>query len=475
MTDRGFHGVFTILGMICVTLLSACASDTPYTPNASLAHDTHAFADSQATAIAPVPARWWRLYDDRVLDELVTRSLSANADLRTAYANLDAARSALTAAQRMRLPQTVAESSLGVDSPAGQPSAVNVPSSDYDIAATASWDIDLFGRLRAASVAAGADAAAQQAALDGVRVAVAADTTLAYIDYCGANASAAVAADLVRTQSQSVAVVEDQLAVGEVSPLELAQANNLLAAARASLPVFASARANALYRLAVLQGVTPAQARQWPWTCSHLPELRTRLPVADGQALLLRRPDIREAERRLAATAARVGVARADLYPKINLGGAVGLLSGGLVSTLTPLVSWNFANQSVARARINQAQASASASLAQWDATVLNALAEVETGLADYQAQRLQLDHLDDALAQARLYAKRAAARVRIGDAGFLIQYDAERVQADAALQQVQSRLAMARAQVQLFRALGGGWQDAPAPQLPASTPRPVK
>ena len=147
--------------------LSACMTPPAPPPTLAPASATGRFAGMPQASIAPVPDDWWRLYDDPVLDKLVVASLAANADLRVAYANLDGARAALAQARAARLPQTSVESSLGVDNPANQPSASSlVPTTDYDIALAASWDADLFGRLRSAALAASADADAQAAALD---------------------------------------------------------------------------------------------------------------------------------------------------------------------------------------------------------------------------------------------------------------------------------------------------------------------
>lgn len=450
---------------IAALLTSACMTVPTSPPTIAPPSAAGPFARTATASIEPVPDDWWRLYDDPVLDRLVQASLAANADLRVAYANLDGARAALRQAQAARLPQTTVESSIGIDNPAGQPSASsNVPTTDYDIAATASWDADLFGRLRSAALAARADAEAQAAALDGLRVAVVADTVLAYVELCGATQALTVAAEQVSVQERALAVVRDQLAAGEVSPLEVSQAANLVAATRATLAPFAAAQANARYRLATLAGRSPSEARSAPVVCATPPKMRRPTPVGDGTALLLRRPDIREAERRLAAATARIGVARADLYPRINLGGALGLLSGGLVATASPLVSWAFPNQAPARARIAQAQATERAALAGWDVAVLRALREVESALAAYDAEQRRNRTLTDANREARLTARRAAARVRLGDAAPLLRLDADRTAAQASLAVAQSDLAIAQAQVALFRALGGGWRTAASP-----------
>ena len=357
--------------------------------------------------------------------------------------------------------RTKGASRIGIDNPANQPSASgNVPTTDYDLAVTASWDADLFGRLRSGALAARADAEAQAAALDGIKVAVVADTVLAYVDLCGATRSLAVAQEQVALQDRALTITRSQRAAGEVSPLEVSQAANLVAATKSTIAPLEAAQANARYRLATLAGRPASEARTNPVVCAAPPKLRTAAPVGDGTALLLRRPDIREAERRLAAATARIGVARADLYPRINLGGALGLLSGGLVATRSPLVSWAFPNQAPARARIEQAEATERAALAGWDVTVLRALRDVETALAAYDGELRRNRALAEARDEGRLYARRAEARVRLGDAAPLLRIDADRTLAQAALSLAQSELAVAQAQVALFRALGGGWRS---------------
>lgn len=446
---------------LATLLTSACMTAPAPPPRAAPPVALGPFAGLPTTSIAPVPDDWWRLYDDPVLDGLVQASLAANADLRVAFANLDGARAALSQAGAARLPQTTIESGLTVDGTASQPSASsNVPTTDYDLALTASWDADLFGRLRSAALAARADADASAAALDGVRLAVVADTVLAYVDLCGATRSASVSRNVIAAQARGVEVVRDQFRAGDVSPLEVSQAATLLASAKATLPPFEAARADALYRLATLQGLAPAAAREWRIECAELPVLSGRLPVGDGAALLLRRPDVREAERRLSAAAARIGVARAELYPRLNLSGAFGLLTGGLAATASPLLTWAFPNQAPARARLEQARATERAALAGWDVAVLRALREVESALVAQDAEARRNRALVEAEAHAEAYARRTASRVRLGEAAPLLRIDAERAFATALLQRAQSDLVRAQGQVALYRALGGGWQQ---------------
>lgn len=440
--------------------ISGCMTTTAPTPVVAPSA-AGAFAAFPVASIAPVPDDWWRLYEDPQLDTLVAASLAANADLRVAYANLDGARAALRQARAARLPTTTIESALTLDNPSGQPSAASVSASDWDIAATASWDIDLFGRLRAGALAAKADAEAQAAALDAVKVAVAADTVLAYVELCGSTRALAEAKAVSAAQERSVRLVREQLAAGDVSPLEVSQVAALAASTRAAIAPFEAQRANALYRIATLQGRPPAEARGMGLACTAMPRLRGAVPVGDGTALLLRRPDVREAERKLAAAAARVGVARADFYPRVNLGGALGLLAGGFDAVASPLVSWAFPNQAPARAKLAQAKAGEQAALAGWDVVVLKALREVETALAAYHAEVRRNRDLGEAAAEGQAYARRAASRVRLGDAASLLQVDAERTLAAARLAKAQADIAAAQSEVALFRSLGGGWRNA--------------
>ncbi|NWK96441.1 transporter [Sphingobium lactosutens] len=455
---------FSALGAL---LAGGCMAASP--PPVRVAPPTASppFTTRAAASIAPVPDQWWRLFNDAQLDSLVQASLAANADLRVAYANLDAARAAMRQADAARLPQPIIESSMSVDNPSGQPSAANVSASDYDAAATISWDIDLFGRLRSGALAAQADADAQAAAMDGVRVSIAADTVLAYVDLCGATHVGRIAREIVATQERNLKGVQTQYRAGELSPLEVSQAASLLASSRAMLPSFDAARDGARYRLATLQGRPPTDAYIAAIDCAALPRLTAAAPVGDGAALLLRRPDIREAERRLASATAGIGVARAELYPKVNLGGALGLLSGGFAATASPLISWAFPNQAPARAKIAQAQAKERGALASWDVAILRALREVETALAVIQAEAQRNSALTTATNEAALYARRTASRARLGDVSPLLAIDAERTRATAALATAQSDLLIAQSYVALFRALGGGWQDALQPLDP--------
>lgn len=456
-----------------VALLAGCATlpQPPTTVAPQSARGDFVEARENAVALAPLPPNWWRLFADPVLDGHVERALAANADLRVALANLEISRAAVRQANAARLPRAGVESGAGLTKAVDQPSTTTVSTTDYDLGATIAYEIDLFGRLRSATAAARADADASAAALDAARVAVVADTVAAYVDLCGAVESGRIAREAVAAQQRSADLIGRQLRLGEVSPLELSQSRALLRRAEAAPPLFEADRRRALFRLATLQGKPPAEADTLPVGCTAPPKVAGEIPVGDGAALIARRPDIREAERKIAAATARIGIATADLYPRISIGGSAGLTGGGFDAFLTPLISWAFLDRNAARARIASTRGNEAAALASWDAVMLRALREVETALADYRAERSRRVSLASALGEADKALTRSKARFRLGADSYLLVLDAERSRNDTASQLAASDLRMAQIQVVLFRALGGGWEE-PGGQDAPNAPR---
>lgn len=443
--------------LLMAALLAGCAAKPP--PNAAPPPPpaaTGAFVG--APDAAPMETAWWRLYGDEALNAHVERALAANRDLRVAVATLDAARANARAAGANRTPDVTLESGASPTTRGvNQPSTIGVPKSSFELGAEVSWEVDLFGRLRNQSSAASADAEAAAAARDGVRLAVVADTVGAYFDLCWAGELARVAARQIDVQRRQVETVQRQLQAGEVSPLELVQARQLLGRLEAGLPAFEADAQRARYMLANLEGLPPAEAAQFQ--CQRPPSLVGALPAGDGAGLLARRPDIREAERRLAAAGARVKVATAEIYPRVSLGASGGLIAGALDAFITPLISWSFINPARIKARIALAKANQDGALAQYDATWLGALREVESALADLDAERRANNSLAAAVTDAQAAARRAQARVTLGDANPLLALDARRTAFDAELQANLSARRLAQRQVFLFRTLGGGWE----------------
>ncbi len=338
----------------------------------------------------------------------------------------------------------------------------------YDVGLDVAYEIDLFGRVGSTIRAARADADAQAAALDVVRVSVAAETARAYADACSANAQITVAERSLALQQDTVDLTQRLLEGGAGTGLDTARARSLLASTRATLPTLRAQRDGALYRLSTLTGVTPAEASVAARACVRPPQLSQPIPVGDGAALLARRPDVRQAERSLAAAAARVNVATASLYPSISLGGAIGTTAadaGDLGDdasfnfSVGPLISWSFPNILVARARIAAADARTEAALASFDQTVLAALQETETALTNYANELDRRAALTEARDQAANAARLARLRFDAGADSFLTVLDAQRTEASAASTLAQSDALVTTYQIALFKALAGGWQ----------------
>ncbi len=444
--------------LLMAVLLAGCVAKPP--PSAAPPPPAAATAPFLgAPGAGSVQAEWWRLFGDDALNEHVARALAANRDLSVAVANLDAARANARLAGANRTPDVVLESGASPTTRGvTQPSTIGVPKSSFELGAEVSWEVDLFGRLRNQSSAASADAEAAAATRDGVRLAVVADTTGAYLDLCWARELSGVAAHQIDVQRKQVVTVERQLQAGEVSPLEVAQARQLLGRLEAGLPAFEADGKRARYMLANLEGLPPAKAAQFE--CQRPPSFVGALPAGDGAGLLARRPDIRESERRLAAAGARVKVAAAEMYPRVSLGASGGLIAGALDAFITPLISWSFTNPARIKARIALAQANQEGAMAQYDATWLRALREVESALADLDAERRANNSLAAAVTDAQSAARRADARVTIGDANPLLALDTRRTAFDTELQAALSARRLAQRQVLLFRTLGGGWEE---------------
>lgn len=462
----------TIALVGAATHLSACAVAGPdYRPTvdavATRPAATGAFhsANDAAFAQAPLPDHWWRLYDDPRLDALIEQSLAANADLRVADANIARADAVLAEAQAGRMLTTAISGgeTLARPSTTGQ----SLPGTlGYDLGLSASYPLDLRGKIRRAIEASAADREAVEAARDAVRVSVAAATAQAYAQVCAANYALGVNQRVVKLQRDTLDATRRLAKGGRGTSFDVSRAQTAVQTSIATLPAYAAQRQTGLYLLATLQGRPPADFPADVATCAALPQLARPLPVGDGAALIRRRPDVRAAERTIAADTARIGVATADLYPSISLGGSAGF-SGPLDSlgsgssfgfSLGPLISWSFPNRPIVKARIAQANAQVTGDIAQFDAAVLGALRDTETALETYARDRERAEALRLARDSAQLSADQAGKLYRFGRGDFLSLLDAQRSLADAELGYANARTTLTRDQLAVFLALGGGW-----------------
>ena len=422
---------------------------------------------------APPPDTWWRLYRDPRLDRLVQAALTANPDLKAAEANLLAARAVLYGARADLYPSTqiAVQATRGRNAQTDEilallgqkPFAIWLDEAIINI----SYELDVFGRVRRSIQAARADAQASQAARDEARLTVAAETTRAYVTLCALGEQIAVAQDSVATVNREATITANRLAAGGGSRFDLVRAQQLVAQTQSAVPPLEGQRRAAVLELAALLGRTPAEAPHEAEACTAPPQLTAPLPVGDGAALLRRRPDVREAERRLAGSAARVGVAMADLYPKFTFTGVYGgfdfslptlFNNNGLTWGVGPAVSWAFPNQIAVRARLRQAKAMHESELETFDSTVLRALRETEQALIAYNAELDRHRALGESRTQARQAFEIARGAYLAGSISNLDLLTSEEtmINADAAV--AASDAAVVQDQVAIFRSLGGGW-----------------
>jgi NodT family efflux transporter outer membrane factor (OMF) lipoprotein len=464
-------------GLAMAAALAACSTVGPNykVPDQSVVKRPEAaapFLGAQEAAYqqTPLPAHWWRLYDDPVLDQLIQKALTANTDLRVAAANLARTRAVLDQAEEERKPEVSISAAPGVGRSSGVPvgSKTALPDKfNYDAGIRVSYQTDMFGKIARAVEAANADTQAAQAAVDVVRVTVAADTARAYADACSATRQISVAQQAVDLQQKFVGLTDQRTRAGRGTAIDGARARSQLAQLQAALPPLQAQHRTAHYRLAALTGQTPAEMNMHLLQCEAAPRLTTQIPVGDGAALLRRRPDIRQAERSLAAATARIGVATADLYPNISLGASVG--STGLLDhfgagnafrwSLGPLISWTLPDTGAARSRIAQAEAGTDGALAKFDGTVLNALKEVESAMTIYARELDRNAALKTARDESALASQQSHRLYDYGRIDFLSVLDADRTLAATDAAWAASDAALASDQIALFLALGGGWE----------------
>jgi NodT family efflux transporter outer membrane factor (OMF) lipoprotein len=472
------RGVLATLALFAA--LAGCAVGPNYRPPVPPAGATAPLTSVSPSveSVAQPPDDWWRLYDDPELDSLVQQAFVANADLAVAQADLSVARASLEAARNGQYPQTTANvgAVYGRDATADEilefgghpPETLWL----FDDILDVSYELDLFGHVRRSIEAAHADAEAAVAARDAVKVTVAAETTRAYVQICALGEQLAVARHSLDVVGHEAEITRQRREAGAGSEFDVVRTDEVVAQTRSAIPPLEGQRRAAVFQLAAMLGRTPAQAPREALDCVTPPRLASLMPVGDGLGLLKRRPDVRLADRRLAAATARIGVATADLYPRISLtglyGGAAASLTDlisepGLTWGVGPSISWTFPNMAGSFARVHAAKAETAGALAGFDSTVLQALKETEQALSIYGAE---LDH-HQALIEAQAKAQRALeiahGQYLAGSASTLDLLTSEEILVAADASVAASDAALAQDQIGVFKALGGGWRGAGA------------
>jgi NodT family efflux transporter outer membrane factor (OMF) lipoprotein len=470
-----------VLSVLTAASLAACRVGPNYHPPVLPPGTEAPLVSVNAAAETPAlpPDAWWRLYEDSRLDALVQEALQANRTLVAADANFAAASAAVSAVHAQRYPSTaaVAGGIYGRDATTdeileltGRPPQTTWLFEDIFRAA---YEVDLFGRVHRAIEAANANADSVAATRDGVRVVVAAETARAYAGICALREELQVAHHSLDVVSHQTEITLNRQQAGADSVYDVTRAQALEAQVRSAIPELEGQRRAMLFELTALLGRTPANAPNETDSCVVPPRLTALIPVGDGSELIKRRPDVRQADRRLAVATAEIGVTTAELYPTIRLVGLYGSAADQLSQINTnigrtwgvgPSISWTFPNMAAPRARVRQAKAQQAAALASFDGVVLTALKETEQALAAYSAALDKRQALGDA--QGKVHTAFDIAKDQFSAGALsnleLLTTEQSLVATDAAV--ASSDATLVQDQIAIFKALGGGWRSESQP-----------
>jgi multidrug efflux system outer membrane protein len=430
------------------------------------------FANESAKGLSAgeVETSWWQGFNDGKLNHLVDLAIRGNYDLRIATANLRAARALRLETQFDLYPTVTYQASYTRERLSE--AILSVPGSDRDIdlytaGFDASWELDFFGRVRRSIEAATAEVEASEAVRRDVIVSLLAEVARNYFELRGTQNQLEVARRNAENQKQTLDLTIALLEGGRGTELDTSRARAQLNSTLATIPPLETAIKRAIYRLSVLTGQEPTALEAELSTPQKLPDLPKLVAVGTPDGLLRRRPDIRVAERNLAAATARIGVATADLFPRITFTGSMALQAGSFSGIgdggsgtffLMPQIFWAAFDLGRVRARIKGADANAEAALAGYEQTVLLALEEAENALVDFGRQQARQDFLRQSAEASEKAVELAQLRYRYGVADFLTVLDAERTLLEAQDQLAQSETSTATALVAVYKALGGGW-----------------
>ena len=458
--------VNVFLPSLLVLALSACAVgpdyQTPKTEPAQISADNLKGFDR-----VHFEAIWWQQFDDPTLNRLVTRSLAGNRELRVAFARLRAARAIRDDVSNDAMPTITsrASSELGKGQIPGQ-TEKRVNSERYDLGLDMAWELDLFGRIQRQLEASDADEQAAAADLYQLQVTLIAELVDAYGELRGAQLREHIALANLKNQQDSKAITESLRDAGVGDELDVMRADARLAAVEASVPQLQAQQVRERNRIATLLGERPEQLSV-DLNPAKLPAIAKALNIGNPGDLLQRRPDILSAERKLAAATARIGVAKADLFPRVSLSGFLGFTAGrgsqiGSAAAnawaLGPSITWPAFDLGSVRARLRGADAEADGALARYEQQVLLALEESQNAFSDYGKRQQRLVSLIRQSESSRTAADLAAIRYREGTVDFLVLLDAQRERLAAEDSQAQAEVELYRGVVAIYKALGGGW-----------------
>ena len=419
----------------------------------------------------PTLAQWWQQFNDPDLDWLIETALKDDLSIAQAQARLQQARANRTQAVSALYPE-IGTSVRATPTFYGAPESERPDTTQYDAQFDAAWEIDIFGRTRRSIEAAEAVAQSSEASLDNIRVSVAAEVAQNYVELRNSQERLSIAQRNLASQAETLQMAQWRHQAGLARQTDVAQARASLEQTRASLPDLQIELARANNRLSVLTGQAPGAVNERLANRKSLPSLPDTIATGIPVNVLTQRPDLRVAERDLAAETARIGQAMAKRYPSLNLGGSLGwtafTLSGigpanSLIGVLAGTLSGTLFDAGRLRSEVDAQTAVQEQALFNYEQTVLQALEEVENALISHALSRQRVQAWSFSAQASASAAQQSRQLYQSGLVDFEQVLITERSQLNA-----QESLARAQATelitlIQLYKALGGGWQDAPA------------
>ena len=419
--------------------------------------------------VSPDPrnlAVWWTTLNDRSLSRLIERAAVGNLDLKKAAARVREARARRGLSKSALYPTLDASGSVGRSrgsADTGSATTTDLFSAGLD----ASWEVDLFGGVRRSVEAADADLQVAGEDLHDTLVSLLAEVGLNYVDLRTAQARLGVTETSLKSLEETYSLTQWRAQAGLGDVLAVEQARYNLESARSQIPSLLTAIAAAENRLAVLLGEAPGAVHAELEKSEPIPSLPAGVAIGVPADLLRQRPDVRKAERELAAQTARIGVAKAELYPKLKLSGAIGLEaltlrglfnSGNATSSASSLLSWRVFDAGAIRQNIEIQSALQEQTLIAYESAVLGALEEAENAILAYAQEQRRRQSLSEAVRSAQAAAELAQIKYSAGLIDFTTVLEAERSLLGFRDQLAQSDGAMVTNLVKLYKALGGGW-----------------
>jgi NodT family efflux transporter outer membrane factor (OMF) lipoprotein len=421
-------------------------------------------------------AQWWTTLGDPVLSSLIERAVSNNKDLKIALTRIRQSRAALGVAGKQLHP-TVTGSAQYSRSQSGMPTSedpdpepFSIGTDYYNAGFDASWEIDVFGKIRRGIEAATAELEASEEGYHGVLVSLVSETASNYVRLRTLQQQLEIVYRNLELQERVLGILEDQESAGLIGSLRVQQSRYNIESVRARIPGYKISIEETLNTLAILLGELPGTLHEELSTPGPIPVPAVEIAIGIPAEILRRRPDIRNAERMLAAQTARVGVATADLYPVFRLSGFLGMTAASTdtffsdnspTASITPFVSVPIFNRGKIRDQIEIQSAIQERTLIEYETTVLDAVKEVRDAIIAYGEEHKRYRILDMGADEARSALETVSEQFDSGLVNFLDVLDAQRALLLFEENQVGSRGSVTQDLVRLYKALGGGWTPA--------------